>query len=369
MKQKSVGFGLLVAWMMGCGNTAGPDKSPSGSKVDVALVVTSDYQTGSYATIEVKEHRVFKDIQSIHADAVCRFDTQTGLAYVVSRLGMDAIEVVHPDDSFSIGQEYSVEAGSNPQDIAIVSDQKAYVTRFGLPTLLVVHPTKGTVLKEIDLSDYADEDGLSESVGALHVNGKVYVTLQRLVDFAPTDHSVLLVIDASTDEIESMVRLSGTNPVTKLRYSESIQRIVLGEVGNYGQLDGGVEYFDPVNGQLSGFVIDETALEGDLGDVVIHSAKKGYAIIASALTSTGMATSVVAFNPTSGVVTDKLIESDGYYHAFLELTPDGSQLWVSERKREQPGVRVFRTQDNRQITQQPIDVGLPPNMICFVPQD
>ena len=164
-----------------------------------------------------------------------------------------------------------------------------------------------------------------------------------------------------------MVRLSGTNPVTKLRYSQSIQRIVLGEVGNYGQLDGGVEYFDPHSGQLSGFIIEESALQGDLGDVVIHSAQKGYAIVA-AVNSTGMATNVVAFNPTTGEVTDKLIESDGYYHAFLELTPDGSQLWVSERKREQPGLRVFATEDHVELTQQPIDVGLPPNMICFVPQ-
>ena len=39
-----------------------------------ALIITTDYESGSYATIDMADRSVHTDIASIHSDAVCRFD-------------------------------------------------------------------------------------------------------------------------------------------------------------------------------------------------------------------------------------------------------------------------------------------------------
>jgi hypothetical protein len=354
---------FLFLFVIGCNGTD-PGPECSGQEGLRALVVTSDFQTGSYSLIDTSDLSVLPSINDIHSDAVCRVDKLTCRTYIVSRLNADSIQVLSPD-CCEITREYSVGAGTNPQDLAVFSQGRAYIPRLQDRHLLVVHPTEGTELDAIDLSAHADPDGVPEAAWALVRDSKVYVVLQRLENFEPTDYSSILVLDGATGAVEDEVRLGATSPFAKLRYTEAMDHIVIGETGRFGELDGGVELLNTLNNELSGFYVTEETLGGDIADVLIASPRKGYAVVGYTQADFTMTTSVVAFDPLLGTRLGDLITSEGYDHFFFELTPDGSQLWITDRNMTSPGVRIFSTADDQEITETPLDVGLPPFMICF----
>ncbi len=347
-------------------NDVDVDEEDTATEIDSALVITTDWESGAYSTIDCSSLEAKKSVQIIHSDAVCRFDPVTEQVYVIARFGADAIDVVHPGNGWQVTKEYSVEAGTNPQDIAVVSADRAYVDRLAAADLLVVHPTSGTVIDRVDISAYADQDGVPEAAMLYHLDGKVFVLLQRLdPNLMPTDSSGLLVLDGATGIVESDIALTGINPTGKLRYSKAIERLVIIESGSFGVLDGGIEYFNPKDNTLSGFVITEEALGGDLVDAVIASENKGYAVV-GVMEGESMSNRIVSFDPSTGTKLDDMLISDQWAYSYVDITPDNAELWVSDMTMGTPGVRIFDLTDDTEITETPIDVGLPPAMICFV---
>ena len=68
----------------------------------------------------------------------------------------------------------------------------------------IVDPLEGAFLGAISLAAFADADGLPEMQRLAHVNGRVFVSLQRLdrdLFFSPTDSSQVVVVDAATDAL------------------------------------------------------------------------------------------------------------------------------------------------------------------------
>jgi hypothetical protein len=282
------------------------------------------------------------------------------MAYIVSGLGSDSVTVIDAS-TWQVANAYSVGPSTRPQDIAVVSDQRAYVTRLTEASLLVVRPTAGQLLETVDLSPYADADGLPEPTWIRHVNGKVYVLLQRMTGLKPTDHSSLLVVDGATPVVEQELHLSAVNPYGLMHYSEELDALVITEVGNFGENDGGIEYFRPTTSALSGIAVSEQTLRGDILEAVIASATKGYAIVGRNLTTT----QVVSFDPNSGQKKGELLTATGLDHVNLALSPDRSELWISDRSDAAPGIRIFDTATDQELTTAPLDVGLPPVQVCF----
>lgn len=357
---------LLACVLAACGAGDGPGPEVPGR--GQALVITSDYQDGSWALIDMQELRAHTGFARISPDAVCRYDPVTRIPFIVSRMGADAVEVLDPEQGWNVVSEYSVGAGSNPQDIAVVATERAYVPRYAESDLLVIHPTQGTTLGTVDLGSYADADGIPEMAYSLVHDGEVFVALQRLTDFQPTDHSSLAVIDGASGGVERVVRLSATDPFAPLRWVPDLGHIAVSQAGLFGELDGGLELLAPDATGPAGLAITEEALGGDLVDAVVVDAHRGYAVIAVSRADNQMSTSLVRFDPSSGQRETVLLEAEGYDYSFLALTPDREQLWLTDRTRSAPGVRVFSVQDDSELTPKPIDTGLPPFMICFVPR-
>lgn len=361
---------ILSATSPSCDFADDEDDAPDVPSVadDIALVLSTDYSTGEYSTVGRGFNEINAGIQTIHSDSVCHFDPLTGTWFIISRMGADSIEILDASAGYRIMREYSVEAGSNPQAIALVSEDRAFVSRYGSTEMLVVQPFSGEVIQKIDLAPYADDDGLPEMASLYHSSGKVYVAVQRLnrnQGFEPVGDSFLLVLDASTGQVEQAIELSATNPTARLRFSQSIGRLVLVETGSYQSLDdGGIEYFDLETNTLSGLVVTESALGGSLVDAVIASPTKGFAII-GVTGDNAAATHVVSFDPSTGEKLNLLLESDSWVFGDLELTPDNAELWISDRSPTKPGVRIFDTLNEQEKTSFPLDVGLPPAQICF----
>ena len=93
---------------------------------------------------------------------------------------------------------------SNPHDMIFVSETKAYVLRYGTGTMWIVNPAATTEAEfkigEIDLSYYDSTDSVPEMDSGVVVDGKLYITLQRLDGFSVTQDAYVAIFDVNTDE-------------------------------------------------------------------------------------------------------------------------------------------------------------------------
>jgi hypothetical protein len=110
-----------------------------------------------------------------------------------------------------------------------------------------------------------------------------------------------------------------------------------------------------------GFFVTEDALGGSVTDAVLVSATKGYAIVEDEQLNNRL----VAFDPGRGVLTRHVFASAQYLSA-IALAPDGT-LWLADRAFSHPGIRIFDSATGRQLTHAPINVGLPPFTMDFLP--
>ncbi len=356
---------VICGYLTACDTTSTIDTNFAGA--GSVLVITSDWTTGSYATVDRETSAVTSDIALIHSDATCAYSPVIDVPFIVQRLNGDAVIVLDPNNGFAITSEYSVEAGSNPYDIAVVSPDRAYVSRYSSAEMLVVHPTQGTVLGTVDLSAYADADGIPEMAYMFHHGNAVYVAVQRLNSvFEPADQGLIVVLNAQTGAVEKEIFLTSSNPSTRLRFSEAFGKLVIVETGSYQTLDdGGLELLDLSDHSLSGFLITENDLGGNITDAVIASESKGYAII-GIVNGVQVASHLVSFNPTTGQKLTDLLVSDTWAYNALELTPDNQQLWLADGTFSNPGIRIFDVATDQEISNGPISVNLPPTAICFV---
>ncbi len=341
----------------------------SNAPYTTALVITSDYSAGAYAAISIENTgSVKKDINPIHSDATCHFDPLTNTPFILQRLGVDSIIELDPDD-FDIVNEFSATPNSNPHGMAVVSEDRAYIARFGSTKMLLVNPFSGKVIIDtIDFSVYADDDGIPEVSDLARYGDKVFATVERLDrndGWSPVGGGLIAVIDVESGEIVGDVALSGTRSYGEMAYSEAVKRYVIAEPGSWSDLENaGLEYFDPEDESVSGFFITEKALGGNVTKGLVVSQDKGYALV-GVEGENGNDTHIIAFNPKSGQKLDTILKTEGWTYGDIALTPDGSELWVADRTVDNDGIRIFDTKTDKEKTRKPIDVGLPPSDICF----
>jgi len=334
-----------------------------------AYVVTTDFATGSLATIDLDTRAATPNLASVHSDARARW--HDGLLYVVNRFGQDNVQVIDPAQGFATVQQFSTGAGSNPHDIAFISPAKAYVTRYELADLLIVNPQTGAALGTIPLGAFADADGIPEMDQMIRVGSRVFVSVQRLdrnAGFTPADSSLIVVIDSDTDTVvdanpaqagTQAIRLTGTQPFTGFAFDQTTSRLLIGCVGFFGALDGGIERIDPVYLKSDGFAITEAALGGDVNHFVWGDAGRSWAIVSDA----SFNTLLVAWSEATGALTDTVFAPGGFSLADAALN-DRGELYVAKNDFVSPGVWVFDAASGSALAG-PLDTGLPPFQIVF----
>ena len=274
---------------------------------EFAFVTTTDYETGSSSVILFDGSWTTEiDAASIHSDAISRWFG--GLVYVVNRENGDNIQILDPADGFSTLRQFSTGNGTNPQDIALVDEAKAYITLYDANHLLIMNPVTGAQLGTIDLSAFADGDGLCENSRLCVVGDYLFVTIQR-VDrnywWGPSGDSYVAVVDCETDALVDAdpatpgvqaIRLQGTNPYSDIAYDAVSERLHVSCVGWWAVNDGGLEIINPATLASEGFLITEAAAGGDIFDFALSGGGKGYAVVANS----SFFTELINFNPASG---------------------------------------------------------------------
>ena len=338
---------------------------------EFAFITTTDYSTGSSSVIYLDgQHTTERNVESICSDAVARF--YDGLIYVVNRMSCDNIQVLDPSDGFSTVRQFSVGAGSDPHDIAFLSNTKAYVSRGNETELLVIDPSSGSHLETVDLSQFSDADGIPEMDCMILIGDLLFVSIQRLDRnnyWLPVSPSYLAVIDTRADTLYDCdpiapgvqaVELSGTDPYGELHFDPYTGLLYFTSVGWWGMIDGGIEKVDPSALESLGFILTESAAGGDINDVVLFSPTIGYAVV----TDASFNNFLVRFDPSTGTLTDTLYSPGGYVLADIEISP-GGELFLCDRTATDPGIRIYDAARGCAIVEGTIDVGLPPFDIVF----
>ena len=317
-----------------------------------AYVVESDFSTGSFSSTDVTTRTPSCDVASVYSDARVRW--YNGRVYVINRFGADNIEVLD-GTTFGLVKQFSVGNGANPYDIAFASPTHAYVTRYESPDLWIVNPATGSHDGTISLAGLADADGIPEMDRMIVVGPLLFVSLQR-VDrnngFAPTDSSLVAVIDTRTDQLVDCdaahpgvqgILLPRANPVTPFAFDAPRSRLYLGCAGKYGVPDGGIVRIDPGALTADGVAAVEDSLGGDVLDITFADDARAYAIVSDAAFNT----SLIRWSPVTGKRLDTLYAPGGFSLADAELTPSANELWVCNSSFSSPGIRVFSMQSRR----------------------
>jgi hypothetical protein len=331
-----------------------------------ALVSTTDFSTGSTSSFNVHKANT-NDVELIGSDAVLRQDGQ--LVYVVNRGVASNIQILDACDDFNTLHQWSTGNGSGPHDIVVLPGDIAYITRYDMTSVLKMDLSNGATLGTISLATFADADGIPEMDQMFVYGDRLYVGLQRLDRnnfYTPVGASYLAVIDLTTDTLVDMdpgtggiqaIPLARTNP-----YSEVNERLAgpnslayFSAVGFFGVLDGGVIECAIADPSQQSVIFGESAAGGDILDVEIISATKGYAIVATP----SFVTELIAFNPSTGLKIGSTIYSPGGYD-LNDCEPSPMGLLLADRKPTNPGIRCFEMVTDLQPPGGPIDVGLPP---------
>ena len=334
------------------------------------FVITTDFSTGSTAFLAANAAEAEVNLLGIHSDAVGHY--HDGRVYIVNRLGQDNILVLDAMDLRTPLTQFSVGNGANPHDIEIVAPDKAYVTRYDAASLLIVNPQDGAELGEIDLSTFADADGLPEVSQIVRVGERLYLSCQRLdrnSGWGPADVSYLIVVDLATDSLVDVdpdaegvqgIALSVANPNSMAVVGE---QIAVGVVVNFGDRAGGVEIVDTATNRSLGLAVSEEDLGGDITSMVLVDQNRGYAVVADE----NFANSVRSFELSSGIVGAPLENISGGF--IPSLAVDGDQLIVADRGSfsdpASAGLKFYDAATGAFLSG-PIDTGLPPQSIVVL---
>ena len=279
------------------------------------------------------------------------------------------------------------EESSNPYKLVIKDENTGYLIRYGQPTIWIVDPsaTDETSFKtgEIDLADYAGDDGIPEAADALIIDDKLYVLMQNQdrdnPDYWRPGIAHLAIYDTANDNQEvdtnaddntpNGIILTIRNP-TKMEYLSSNNTIYVSGVGLYAksytnpptpaEYTGGIESVDITTFDTN-LIVDDGDSDahpyGQISNIAVLNSTRSYFV--------GYAeskdTSIYNFNPTTGIVdTTPLLANKDI--SDIEIGPLGD-LWIANRS--ESGITVISTVDNT-VSHKIIDTDLLPNDIEFI---
>ena len=387
MKHRLIIALIVSVFLSACDNTDKVLSSiPGGAAV---ATVASDFSSGSHAVISESEgdfqasNNLFPTASDITLASGGAFFYRIERAFAGNNITKFAY-----DNPQTVIWQYSVKddpleaVASNPTDIVVVNEQKAYVIRYGKTKVWIVNPSATTEadfkIGELDLSAYSDVDGVPEMHGAEIVNGKLFITIQRLANFSPTEIAYVAVFDVATDtEIDTNypgdslkgIPLEIKNMNNDMVYVASDNAIYIQGVGDFSSTiySGGIERID-VNTYASTLVFDD-------GDQIIHPAGKVTSVAVVSATQAyfiGCADcffgtggnfedySLYSLNPTTGLISQiNVAELQNTVLNDLSLSPTGD-LWISAASAT---LHVMNTQTNTLIAS--VDTQLEPSQVVF----
>jgi hypothetical protein len=303
--------------------------------------------------------------KTISGDAVLPSQPQRGGEIVIVDRGYGVLTFVDPGVC-TIARQQSIPGGgkTNPTDVVILADAKAYVARYAQnlaatdPTLvgndvLVMNPMTGASIGRIDLDVYASAVSgatiLVRPDRALIADGRVVVSLDEN-DATSTIYGEgkLVLIDPATDRVVADVALSGLYDCEGLTYFEATRTLLVSCGGALGAQDGPVESGIAVVDlggpspilvrSISAVAFDDRPLD-TASVVVLPPAAGGTRAFAVTVDPNGIEPDALfAFDYVLGTST-KLATADA--HAFGRAAGEPGLLLVPDSSASAPQIRLY----------------------------
>jgi len=327
------------------------------------LVSSSDGLSGGLSMIDLETLEADPLVEVASGDAIGR--VWFGKLYVVNRFGSDSVQVHDPDNDLDLVKEFSVGSTTdNAQDICCVSPSKCYVPRLQDSEVLIVNPLADDEMSgSVDLSDAAD-DGVPNADACYVANGNLLVALANLDDadpfFSPMSPGAIAVIDSETDEVTAVHETTAHNPAAGFVDEPEGATALLGSVGDWSVLDGGWDRIDLDTGEPQGIVVSEADLGGDVAHLAVCSTGDAYAIVNRCDEEFNCSTPLVPIDLDTGEVGEPVLDPGAFALTWV-AADDRGRLFVADRRVDgsPTGIWVYGC-DGTRLTDEPIDVGLPP---------
>jgi len=252
-------------------------------------------------------------------------------------------------------------ANSEPEDIAVVNPQTAYVTRRMQTHLLRLNLTTGATKDVVDLSLFADSDGIPD-LGTMAIHGeRLFVQIRRLsADFpGSVPPFYIAVVDLRTETLVDVdpqragvqaIELRGTSPKHKMQVIPETQQLFVSATGTTHDA-GGIEAIDLRTLRTRGLVIRESdGLAGaDAGPFVMVTPERGYLVFT---TDADLSSHLAPFTLAGGIKPEgDLYISLGYAAPGVEFDEHTRALFFPDGGLDvnKQGIYVFDAVTERQL--------------------
>ncbi|MEH6449465.1 MAG: hypothetical protein V7765_12395 [Oleispira sp.] len=384
MKNKLILLALSTSLLTACDDSK---NSPSfNPEKQTAIIVNKAFGEGSQiALATVSEPRTLVDGFLDEESSDYTVEVHGEYFYHIGRKDIDTIQRFHidsPNQGYYPNNGYVLRndgeaTSSNPQDIAFVSDQLAVITFLGKTEAWVVNPEAQTFedfkIRELDLSDYAFNDGIPDAKNVEIINGRVFISMQQ-VDFDngySKEQAYVAVFDTNTwDEIDTSPEDAATKAIAlTIRNPLDIQiadNQLYVHGMDYSTYVGGLEVINP-NTLKSTVIYRDNEETGRIFSLTMVSATQAYAIDYAgwknnSFKSISINNNEVTITPIAGFENTYLtaLGTDGANNIWLGLGSVAAPV-------RQAGVQVFTS--TGELSGEVLTTELDPDKITFLTKD
>ncbi|MFW2332101.1 MAG: hypothetical protein ACN4E2_07430 [Nitrospinota bacterium] len=396
---RQLALGLILATnlilFVACGSSSDSSNSSDGSNhkrlFDPALqqlfehdliVVTTDYTGyGSASIFNSTSSEISNDLIKLHSDTVGRVIDDR--LFFIERSGADSLieaEFNVALNEVNILNQFSTSPGSNPHDMLLISPSRAFIGLYeksGLPLFDISEsfPEEAPIKGEIDLSTYADDDGIPEIDLFFEDDDNIYFTISNMDrdnDWQPSEKGSKIIAiqkdqlsnDDLSDVTLSEIDLPLNNPSDIFRIDE--ERVLIALTGSYSDYDdGGIVEFN-LSDHTTKIVATGTDLGGNISNIAMIDEDEGFVIVSKYLDSQYITElKYIKLNDDADLEIS-LLPSDASA-SFNDIVVIGSKLIVADRDYEKPGIRLFDTTTREELPDSPISTGkVPPFELILV---
>lgn len=387
---------LSATLLVGCGGSSSKSNPlpPAVPKKAVVQMIAPDYSSSEVAYLDVNGQTVAGDYY-VKAKSDYTLTSYGKDVYHIGRFNIDTIDKYNsesPDEkifSFST-QDKGAAISSNPYNLVFANANKAYLIRYGSAKVWIVNPnaTQSSDFKtgELDLTSYLPENNdktPTPSAGVI-VDGKLYITMQRLSSTFKPNPAYVAVFDVATNvEIETNhtaddkvkgIKLSGQNPLEH-NIKAAFGDVYVTSRSAYGNTDLKLSMIEKI--ETSDYSTSTIVTAADISDNTdafittseIVSTTKGYFVASKAgPNSEGKWTTTSAlyeFNPSTGAIINSNIANTGSEEISFISIDDSNFLWLSTINPSAPGIDVLNTNTNQKEGSRLL-TELNPNVIRFL---
>jgi|SRR5690554_64273 len=392
--KRIISLTLLSLFLTGCfsSSSSSSNKATPLTEGSYAVqTVAADYGSSAVVTGNILGDRSIQQTILTSDKSDFTVSTYENIIYHIGRYQSDTIERFDSSKSLETSEWiYSAnddaDASANVFKVVQISDNKAYVIRYGSNNIWVINPIANTqeapVTARIDLSAYNNGQSVPHMSDAVYYNGKLFVIMQRLDAALDPTTSYIAVIDTTTDEEidtsmgqtplkgipldadnandsalhEGYLYVAGRGDFAES--SGAVNKINLDtyQVTKIADKDTFTELNEPDNNRHV-HIIDVAVVDNNNGYILV-SVEDGYAF--------NPASHIYSFNPSTGEIGTELAATATNGISISDITTDtNDRLWIAVTNADDPKLLVYDTDTNTQSGDS-IELELIPNKIEFL---